>query len=93
MSDADGGTQVKVRDGAAVWREVDGETVLLDLASSTYLGINPAGTVLWPAMVEGAPLGQLADLLQERYGLPRDQAEVDARNFVDTCRQRGLLQD
>ena len=46
---------MRLRDENLTWREIDGETVLLDLAGSKYLTVNAAGTgytgqVVYPAV-------------------------------------------
>jgi hypothetical protein len=83
---------VKVRGGSAVWRELDGETIVLDLEKSSYLALNDTGTLLWPAMVEGTSTDHLVDLLVERFGIPRSQAATDVAAFVARCRAHALLE-
>lgn len=83
---------IKVREDAAVWREVDGETVLLNLSSASYLGINASGSLLWSAIVEGATRSGLTDLLIERFGLDHQRATRDVDEFLETCRAHGLIE-
>jgi hypothetical protein len=85
-------SDIKVRQDAAVWREVDGETVLLDLSSASYLGINASGSTLWSAIVGGASRSRLVDLLVERFGLEPERATHDVEAFLTTCRARGLIE-
>lgn len=85
------GEQVRLRDGAAVWREMDGETVVLDLVASRYLSVNSTGTALWPALARGATPAALAALLVDRFGIDEQQAHADVEAFLDTCRRRDLL--
>lgn len=92
MAEAVAGDRIQVREGAAVWREVAGETVVLVLQSSLYLGVNEAGSVLWPAMVEGTTADQLAGALQARFQLTDEQARADVAAFVAACRDQGLLE-
>lgn len=82
---------IKIRDGAAVWREVDGEIVLLALDSSEYIGLNKTATALWPAMTQGATRGELVSLLAASFDVDRDRAASDVDSFVDTCRAHRLL--
>lgn len=83
---------IKVRRDNAVWREVDGETVLLDLSSANYLGINASGSMLWAAIVDGASSARLVDLLVDRFGLEPERATHDVDEFLTTCRARGLIE-
>ncbi len=83
---------LKLRENAVAWQQVEGETILLDLGTSTYLGVNLAGSVLWPALVDGATRAQLVDRICETYQVTKEQAGADVDEFVRACRDRGLLE-
>lgn len=83
---------IKVRESAAVWRQIDDETVLLALDSSTYMGVNHTGTQLWPAMVEGATRAELVGRLVSRFDVDEQRAAEDVEAFVQACRDLGLLE-
>jgi hypothetical protein len=78
------------RDGLQ-WREIAGETVVVDIPESLYLAANPAGTLLWNALAEGASEHGLATLLCDAYGIERARAETDARAFVNALVERKLV--
>jgi Coenzyme PQQ synthesis protein D (PqqD) len=80
----------KLRDDV-VWREVLDEIIVLDQASWRYLTVRGAGVTLWPGLVGGATLGQLADRLVERFGIDRGLAGADVTRFVGLLGDRGLL--
>lgn len=86
------GRLLKLREGAVAWQQVDGETILLDLAASTYLGINQSGSVLWPALVDGSTRQDLVTRLCKTYDVTKDEAAVDVDAFVRTCYERGFLE-
>ena len=73
------------------WRQIDDEIVILDSSRANYLAINGAGARLWPALVQGATLEQLADLLVEAYGLDSARARADAGRFVSSLSEQGLM--
>jgi hypothetical protein len=83
---------IKVREGAASWREIDGETILLDLDSSKYLGLNRSGTLLWPAIVKGSTRTELVQKLVREFEIDSDLAARDVDVFVGACRERNLLE-
>ena len=84
---------VRLRPGTVASREVDGETVVLDVRAGSYLGTNRSGTVLWRAMTTGATRGQLAEALVDAYGIDLTRAERAVGSFVAACRSRGLLDE
>jgi hypothetical protein len=73
------------------WREIDDEIVILDASRSAYLAINGAGARLWPALVEGASLEQLAEVLIDTYEIDTERATADASQFVATLSEQGLI--
>lgn len=86
------GRLLKLREGAVAWQQVDGETILLDLEASTYLGINHSGSVLWPALVDGSTRQELVTRLRQSYDVTEDEAAMDVDAFLCTCRERGFLE-
>jgi hypothetical protein len=85
--------RLRVRRDALEWREIDGEVVALDLRSSLYLAVNPSGTVLWPALVEGASREELVELLCTEAGAPRESAVTDVDSFLAELGEHDLLED
>jgi hypothetical protein len=91
MSDTPRADVIKVRDGAAVWRQVDDETMLLALDSSMYLGLNHTGTEVWPMMVNGATREELVERLVSLFGIDAERAAADIDAFVAACDEHDLL--
>jgi hypothetical protein len=85
--------RMRVRSNALEWREIDGEVVALDLRRSLYLAVNPSGTALWPALVEGASREELIELLCTECGAPREAAVADVDGFLAELAQHDLLED
>lgn len=82
---------MKLRTEGLSWREVDGETVMLDLKSSTYLRANRTGTLLVKALAEGCERQDLVDTLSEAFGLSPEQAAHDVDAFVAELAEKGFL--
>lgn len=76
-----------------VAREVHGETILLDLASGTYFGLDPVGARIWSLLkeVEGFTLSQVCDALFEEYDVPRDELEHDVLALAEKLAERRLV--
>jgi hypothetical protein len=74
-------------------RELDGETVLLDLATSRYLVVNGSGTVLLGQLDEGSSRAGLVAALVDEFAVDEGTAGRDVDAFVDALRELGLLDD
>jgi hypothetical protein len=82
---------IRLDPDALQWREVEGETIAVDLRNSICLTVNASGAVLWPLLARGATLTELADALVQRWTLEADQARGDAQRFVAWLTEQGLV--
>jgi hypothetical protein len=72
-------------------RPVDDETVLLDLKTGMYFGLDGVGKRIWEAISEGLTLGEIAAVIVSEYEVEEDQAQADVIGFVSDLVERGLL--
>lgn len=86
------GGDMKLRADDLTWREIDGDLVILDLRSSTYLTTNASGAVLMKELTEDRTDDQLVQALVGAYDIPASQAESDVRTFVEALSNGGLLE-
>jgi hypothetical protein len=75
----------------ALAQEIAGETVILDLASSTYFGIDETGTMIWQLMQEGMSLEQIHHHMLDEYEVAADVLEKDILAFVSQLQEAGLI--
>ncbi len=68
-------------------QEIDGETVLLDMTTENYFGLDAVATDIWNLLQEGRSIGETYDALLESYDVDPEVLESDLRTFID-----GLLQ-
>lgn len=83
---------VKLRTQEVSWREIDGEMVILDLRTSTYLSANRVGTTLLNLLTEERTTDDLAAALMGEFGIDHPTAMTDTRAFLDDLASRGLLE-
>ncbi|MGC4155002.1 MAG: PqqD family protein [Propionicimonas sp.] len=83
---------MKLRAGDLTWREIDGDLVILDLRSSTYLTANASASVLMQELAEEKSSDQLVQALVNAFDIPVAQAETDVRAFVEALTDGGLLE-
>jgi hypothetical protein len=74
-----------------VFRNLDGEAVILDLATGTYFGLNEVGTRIWQLVDEGRDLPQIVDTVSAEYEADRETIAHDVRKLLDDLRARRLL--
>ena len=82
---------MRLRDDGVVVREIDGETVLLDLVSSTYFASNQTGTFLLRLLRSERDRASLIAELAWEFKLGVDQATDDTDAFLAALEQQGLL--
>lgn len=76
-----------------VAREVGGETILLDLASGTYFGLDPVGARIWTLIEEAAgfTLSQVCDALFEEFEVSREELERDVLDLAEKLTEHRLV--
>lgn len=84
--------KLRLRSSTLQWREVDGEIVALEAASSTYLTANKAGALLWEALSKGVSRDQLVALLVATFAIDADSARADVDRFIDELAAHDLLE-
>jgi hypothetical protein len=72
-------------------RNVGDETVILDLASGTYFGLDPVGARVWTLSQRGSTLAEICDTLVAEYDVARDQLEADVVRLAGELRAQKLV--
>jgi len=72
-------------------RLVDDETVLLDLESGMYFGLDGVGKRIWESVADGKSLGDIAVIITDEYEVDEEQALKDVIEFASNLVERGLL--
>ena len=76
-----------------LWRELDGEIVLLDAEGNRYFGIEGVGVALWRHLQETTSLDQLLSRLESEHDVAPDKLREDVVEFLGRLREQGLLQE
>jgi hypothetical protein len=74
-----------------VAREVGGETMLLDLASGKYFGLNAVGGRFWQLLESGQSSAEARDTLLEEFDVSADQLDSDLADLIGELRESGLV--
>jgi len=74
----------------AVFRELEGETVLLNLESGTYFGLNAVGTRIWSLIQDKGSLETVLAALRGEYDAPTEVLERDLLRLAAELCAKGL---
>lgn len=72
--------------------EVDGELVILDVQSGSYLNLDPVGTDIWRRLEQPLRVGDLCAALEQDYDADAATIARDVEAFVTQMLEKGLLQ-
>ena len=75
-----------------IFRELDGEAIILNLATGIYFGLDEVGTRLWAIVAESGTLRRAADVMVGEYAIDRATLEVDLLELAGQLVERGLVQ-
>jgi len=76
---------------AVLFRELEGEAVVLNLSSSMYFGLDTVGTRIWHLCVAHGSLRAVFEAMQQEFDAPADTLESDLMTFVDQLLATGLV--
>ena len=74
-----------------LFRELEGESVILDLDSEQYFGLDEVGTRMWRLITEAASIGAAFDELVAEYDVEAEVLGKDLSELIDTLLDKGLL--
>jgi len=73
------------------FKQIADESVLLNLSSGTYFGLNSVGTRIWSLLAEGKSVSTVCDVIEHEYASERQQIERDVRALVQTLLDNHLI--
>jgi hypothetical protein len=72
-------------------RLVGDETVILELESGGYFGLDPVGAHIWELMGKGKSFGELCEIMVKEYEVEHDRLERDIEALVAELTKRRLI--
>ena len=71
--------------------DVDGETVLLNVANGIYYGLSALATEAWRAIRDGATQQVLHSYLLQSYDVEPERLRVELSAFLESMLEHGIL--
>jgi len=75
-----------------VWRNLQGESVLLDLKSGVYFGLDAVGTRIWTLLQDHSDLQAVLQELLREYEVSDETCARDLMDLVSAMAEKGLVQ-
>jgi hypothetical protein len=75
-----------------VFRDLDGEAVILHLGSGTYFGLNTVGTRIWQLIERHGRIEAVLDELCQEYDACRDELQRDLLELVARLAEARLVE-
>ena len=82
-----------LRNTTVLWRELDGEAILLNPKEGCSYNLNLMGTLIWKMLDGEHTPGQIAKTICEQYEVAYEQAHQDVERLLDELRDNKLLSD
>jgi hypothetical protein len=74
-----------------VYRELAGESVLLNLTSGIYFGLDEVGTRIWDLLAEHRDSEKIIPMLIAEYDVDEAQLRRDVAGLIAQLSEQGLL--
>ena len=75
----------------AIAQQVSGETVIMDLASAVYFGLNSTGSKIWQQLESGAATSTILAMLGDTFEAPHEVLATDLYELLSELEIAGLI--
>ena len=72
-------------------RQIGEETVILDLKSGAYFGLEAVGSRIWELLAAGTTLAEVCETVGGEYDVGREALERDVLELAAQLQREGLL--
>jgi hypothetical protein len=84
------GDQVEIGEDV-LYQQLQGEVVLLNMASQRYYGLNEVGARMWELLLESGSVSTVADRLNQTYDIDPTTLRADLERLIEELRNAGLV--
>ena len=72
-------------------QEVGGETVILDLKTESYFGLDEVGTRIWQLLQQEKDTQNITETMLNEYDVEEKQLEKDIQNLLTKLNEAGII--
>jgi hypothetical protein len=81
----------EVNEPAVISETIDGETIIINLASGTYYSLKQAGAAIWAAIRQSTSLGAIAAMIRASYDVDGHDVEHEISKLVQSLVKEDLV--
>ncbi|HEX5081929.1 MAG TPA: PqqD family protein [Blastocatellia bacterium] len=71
---------------------IEGESVLLNLKSESYFGLDPVGTRMWTLLATSDSIQSAYETLLDEYDVDADKLRLDMQDLIEKLVLNGLME-
>jgi hypothetical protein len=83
--------KVEILDADVVWRDLDGEIVILNLATGYYYGLEGAGNDIWRLLVEHGSTEKVVEVIANEYDVDTERLALDLHSLVQDLARKSIV--
>src|SRR5512135_669198 len=76
---------------AVLFRDLDGEAILLNTVTGNYYGLDKVGARMWQCLTERGSVSQAYSALLKEYAVTPERLQTDLLAFIDKLCDKALL--
>lgn len=84
--------QIIKRNPAVIWKEIEGEIVLLNPKKGDYFGLEAVGAAFWELIDDKTDRDSIIRILLEGYDVEEDILKKDISALINTMQQKKLIE-
>jgi hypothetical protein len=73
-----------------IWSVVDGEAVMLDVATGHHYSLNPVATEIWQCLHDGLSVSDIVATIADKYGVEEEIVRRDLGGLMEELCAAGL---
>lgn len=82
---------MKLKQGI-IAREIQGETVLLNMETGDYFSLNPVGNEIYKCISQGMDITGISEYIVATYDIDSKTAENDVISLVNDLKSNGIIE-
>jgi hypothetical protein len=71
---------------------IEGESVLLNLKSESYFGLDPIGTRMWTLLANSDSIQSAYETMLDEYNVGADELRLDMQELIEKLIANGLME-